>query len=121
MNTSDDSRRRADDCTTTTSFTDHGLDDGSTLVRETYYRLATAGYGTFDPSEAFFDRLESAFVWSYLSTVDETAVPPHVAEAITDATALTFEEFQDARADLRTEVIPAFYQRVAGFHCVYRG
>ena len=41
--------------------------------------------------------------------------------AIEDARAHTQDEFDDSPgADLRTEVIPAFYRRVAGFHCIYR-
>jgi len=41
--------------------------------------------------------------------------------AVEDARALTREEFVDQPdADLRTDVIPAFYRRVADFHCVYR-
>jgi hypothetical protein len=110
----------APDCTTSSSFEDHGLADGESLVRETHYRLVDAGV-TFEPTEAFFDALESAFVWSYMSTTDESGVPEHVDAAIEDARALTHEAFaEDRSADLRTEVIPAFYQRVAGFHCIYR-
>ena len=44
--------------------------------------------------------------------------PGHVAAAVDDAR----EEFADRPgADLRTGVQPAFYRRVAGFHCAYRG
>jgi len=35
---------------------------------------------------------------------------------------LTAEQFHDEpAADLRTDVIPAFYRRVAAFHCAYWG
>ncbi|WP_254841347.1 hypothetical protein [Natronomonas marina] len=112
---------RTDDCTTTTSFSDHGLGDGRRLIRETYYRLVDGGTAEFAPTERFFDRLETAFVWSYIGATDDSGVPPHVGTAIEDARARTREAFAaDPDADLRTEVIPAFYQRVAGFHCVYR-
>lgn len=70
-----------DDCSTTTSFRDHSIDDGSVLIRRTYYRLADAGVATFDPTEEFADRPE---------------------------------------ADLRTDMLPTFYQHLAGFHCAYR-
>ncbi|MFT4884075.1 MAG: hypothetical protein ACI8U4_001588 [Natronomonas sp.] len=107
-------------CTTTTSFEDHGLADGSTLIRETHYRLVESGT-TYEPTEAFFDRLESAFIWAYLGTTDEAGVPPHVGAAIADARSRTHEAFRETDdANLRTDVIPAFYQRVAGFHCIYR-
>lgn len=111
----------ADDCTTTNSFSDHSIVDGADLVTETYYRLQEPDRREFTPSDAFFDRLESAFIWAYLGSVDEPGVPSHVELAIDDARALTREEFDDQpAADLRTDVVPAFYRRVAGFHCRYR-
>ena len=112
--------RRTPDCTTSSSFEDHGLADGQSLVRETHYRLVDAGVA-FEPTEAFFDALESAFVWSYMSSTDESGVPAHVAAAIEDARSLTHDAVAEKpSADLRTEVIPEFYRRVAGFHCIYR-
>ena len=42
--------------------------------------------------------------------------------AVDDARARTAEEFaEEPGADLRTTVVPAFYRRVAGFHCAYHG
>jgi hypothetical protein len=112
---------RSDDCTTTRSFSDHGIGDGVDLVTRTYYRLQGAERHEFEPTEHFFDQLESAFIWAYLGSVDESGVPAHVEMAIEDARAHTQDEFDDSPdADLRTEVIPAFYRRVAGFHCIYR-
>ena len=108
-------------CTTTNSFDDHGLVDGGVLIRETYYRLVDAGLGSFDPTERYFDQLESAFLWSYIGLTDENGIPPHVEAAIDDGRALTYEAFREQPdADLRTDVLPAFYQQVAGFHCLYR-
>lgn len=113
--------RQPDDCTTTGSFADHGIEDGANLITRTYYRLQGAGRHDFTPTETFFDRLESAFIWAYLGSVDERGIPAHVQNAIDDARSLTHEEFENRPdADLRTEVIPAFYRRVAGFHCLYR-
>lgn len=109
------------DCTTTGSFGDHGVDDGSALVHRTYYRLIDGGWTAFAPTAEFYDALESAFLWTYLAAADETDVPGHVETAIDDALAVTAAEFDDrADADLRTEVVPTFYRQVAGFHCVYR-
>lgn len=117
-NTRPGSVDRRDDCSTTNSFGDHGIGDGETLIRETYRRLDGR---SFSPTEAFFDSLTSAFIWAYLGEVDEPGVPAHVQAAIDDARLFTLEEFEDAPdADLRTQVIPSFYQRVAGFHCAYR-
>lgn len=110
-----------EDCTTTGSFTDHGIADGAELITSTYYRLAAGGRPVFRPTEGFFDRLESAFLWAYLGAVDERGVPTHVGTAVADARELTREEFADhPDADVRTEVLPAFYRRVAAFHCRYR-
>ena len=114
--------RPHEDCTTTSSFRDHGVGDGVDLITKTYYQLRESGDREFAPTQTFFDRLESAFVWAYLGSVEEPGVPPHVEMAIEDARALTREQFDDRPdADLRTEVIPAFYRRVAGFHCRYHG
>jgi hypothetical protein len=116
-----DGARPDDDCSTTASFADHGIEDGSDLVRETYYRLSAGGVPAFEPTGAFFHRLADAFRWAYLGSVTEAGIPPHVDLAVEDARELTLEEFRDdPDADLRTEVLPAFYARVAGFHCVYR-
>lgn len=112
---------RSDDCSTTDSFSDHGIGDGVDLITETYHRLREADQTEFARSDRFFDRLESAFIWAYLGSVDEPGVPVHVELAIDDARSLTEETFADRPdADLRTDVIPAFYSRIAGFHCIYR-
>jgi len=87
--------RRSDDCTTTGSFSDHGIGDGVDLVTRTYYRLQGAERHEFEPTERFFDRLESAFIWAYLGSVDESGVPAHVEMAIEDARAHTQDEFDD--------------------------
>lgn len=109
------------DCTTTGSFSDHGIADGTDLVTSTYYRLREADDRASSDDEAFFARLETAFVWAYLGSVDEPTVPSHVEAAVDDARVLTREEFADRPdADLRTDILPAFYRRVAGFHCRYR-
>ncbi len=108
------------ECTTTGSFADHDIEDGSTLIQRSYYRLSDAGRAEFEPTASFFDALESAFIWAYLGTVRENGVPEHVEAAIDDARALTAEEFTDREADLRTEVLPAFYRHLTDFHCAYR-
>lgn len=110
----------SEECTTTESFADHDIEDGSTLIQRSYYRLSDANRGEFEPTASFFDALESAFIWAYLGTVRENGVPEHVEAAIDDARALTAEEFTDREADLRTEVLPAFYRHLAEFHCAYR-
>jgi len=119
--TSEQAIETSEDCTTTESFDDHDIEDGSALIQRTYYRLASAERTEFEPTASFFDALESAFVWTYLGTVEENGMPDHVEAAIDDARALTAEEFAERPdADLRTEVIPTFYRYAAGFHCAYR-
>jgi len=116
-----DASRGRTDCSTTRSFSDHGVDDGTDLVTDTYYRLREAGVDEFEPTTDFFDSLESAFIWAYIGAVDEHGVPDHVEAAIADARPLTRTEFADRPdASLRTAVVPSFYQRVAAFHCLYR-
>lgn len=113
--------RSPDDCSTTASFSDHDIEDGSDLITDTYYRLQDAGVETFEPSDAYFDALESAFVWAYLGVGEEPGVPHHVEYAIADARAVVEAEFADRPdADLRRDVVPRFYQVVAGFHCAHR-
>jgi hypothetical protein len=110
-----------EECTTTGSFADHDIEDGSTLIQRTYYRLSDADRTEFEPTASFFDALESAFIWAYLGTVRESEVPDHVEAAIDDARAHTAAAFADRPdADLRTDVIPAFYRHLADFHCAYR-
>jgi hypothetical protein len=115
-------RTDADDtCTTTRSFSDHDIEDGSRLVQRTYYRLVDAGRAEFAPTASFYDALTSAFLWAYLGTADETGVPEHVQVAIEDARIVTAGEFADRpNADLRTDVLTTFYTQVAGYHCAYR-
>ena len=111
----------ADDCTTTRSFDDHGIDDGSELIRRTHYRLVADGDDAFEPTDRFLDRLADAFTRAYLTVTDEYELPPHVAAAVDDARVRVGGEFaDDPDADLRVEVIPAFYRHAAGFHCLYR-
>ncbi|GGK82116.1 hypothetical protein [Haloarcula sebkhae] len=110
-----------EECTTTESFADHGLDDGSVLISRTYNRIAADGEPAFEPTPEFFDTLEAAFIWAYIGSIDEPGVPPHVEAAIEDAREFTRQKFADnSDPDLRTNVIPTFYQQVAGFHCAYR-
>ena len=117
----DDAGDATEGCTTTESFDDHGIDDGSELIRRTYYRLVAADEDAFEPTERFLDRLADAFTRAYLTVTDAYEPPPHVAAAIDDARVWVGVEFaDDPDADLRGEVIPAFYRHAAGFHCAYR-
>jgi len=114
-------RHQEENCTTTGSFADHDIEDGSSLVQQTYYRLAEADRLEYEPTEAFFDELETAFIWAYLGSVDSADIPDHVQAAIDDARVFTAEDFADRPdADLRTDVVQTFYRYAAGFHCAYR-
>jgi hypothetical protein len=117
---STDRTDHTDECTTTGSFGDHGV-DGRRLIEGTYRRLAAAELRAFEDTAGFYRQLESAFLWAYLAAVDEPGVPDHVAYAVDDALAWTRERFADADdPDVRTEVVPAFYREAARFHCAYR-
>ena len=106
---------------TTVVVTDHGIVDGSDLIRRTHYRLRDDGDGRFEPTDRFFDRLTDAFTRAYLAATGEHALPDHVAAAVDDARARIDSEFADAPdADLPTEVLPRFYRYAAGYHCAYR-
>lgn len=95
------------DCSTTGSFTDHDIEDGSTLIQQAYYRLADGDRTEFEPTTCF-DSLESAFVWASLGAVRESGVTECVEAAIDDARAHTAEEFDDRPdADRRTDVVPS--------------
>ena len=123
MNTGDAGDRddARDDCTTTGSFDDHGVDDGGALIQRTYYRLVADEDGEFEPTDEYLDRLVDAFTRAYLTETGSYELPPHVAAAIDDARVWVGIEFADqSGADLRTDVIPAFYRHAAGFHCGYR-
>lgn len=112
-----------DECTTTKSFGDPAIPDGTTLITRTYYRITESDQETFSQTDAFYDALESAFTWAYLGSIDERGVQEHVGAAIDDARAVTAADFADAdptTVDVRTDVIPTFYRYVADFHCSYR-
>ena len=110
-----------DDCTTTGSFDDHGIDDGSALIRRTHCRLVAAAADTFGPSDRYLDRLADAFTRAYLTATDAYAPPPHVAAAVDDVRVWAGAEFaDDPDADLLGTVIPAFCRHAAGFHCASR-
>lgn len=110
-----------DTCTTTDSFSEHGIDDGSDLIQRAYYRLSDETKPVFEPTKSFFEQIETAFIWAYLGSNDERGVPEHVEAALDDARVLTHQEFSEEEdASLRTDVLPAFYRRLAGFHCAYR-
>jgi hypothetical protein len=109
------------DCSTTKSFDDHGLGDGSRLIRRTCYRLLDGGTTAFEPSDRFDDRLESAFIRTDIGATDDWELPPLVEAPVDGGLARTKDAFGDRpNGDLRTEVVPAIYQRVAGYHCAYR-
>ena len=81
----DDADGATDGCTTTESFDDHGIDDGSALIRRMHYRLVADGWDTFEPTKRFLDRLADAFARAYLTVTDAYELPPHVAAAVDDA------------------------------------
>lgn len=109
------------DCTTTNSFDDHEIEDGIDLITRTYTRLIRRDLPPFRPTQEYFEWIEVAFLRTYLDLDPTGRIPNDVATAIDDAKEVTYGEFIDRPdADLRTEVLPTFYQQMAGFHCKYR-
>jgi len=110
-------------CTTSdTAFLDYGIESGHTLVPATYYHLAERGDRTVEPTLEYFHRVADAFRTVYVRRADVPVVPDPVEAAIEDALTATLHEFggDDADPNLRTDLLPAFYARVAGYACVYR-
>ena len=108
-----------DACTTTRTFAVYGVDDGSVLVRTTHRLVHDEDDGTV--TDATLDLVAAAFRAAFLEHADVGSLPADVAAAVEDARYFTRERYAGAEADLRTELLPAFYREVAGFHCAYRG
>lgn len=110
-----------DECTTTLSFSDHGIEDGHELLTETYYRYRDQTDEPFTAAEDDLRRLEVAFIRTYLDELGAGTVDDHVQAALADALTDLRETFADVdEPNLRTDVIPTFYRRLASYHCEYR-
>jgi hypothetical protein len=108
-----------DTCTTTRAFDVYGVPDGSVLVRTTHRLVHEADRGTVTDETLEF--VAAAFRAAFLEHAAVDSLPPDVDAAVEDARHFTGERFVASEADLRTELLPAFYREVAGFHCAYRG
>ena len=108
-------------CSTHASaFAGHGIDDGTDLIVRTYYALAADGYRTPAPDVAFADRVATAFRRAYIRTATVPLVPEPVDAAVDGATDVVVHRvLDDPDADLRTEILPAFYRAVAGAYCAH--
>ncbi|MFB6177397.1 MAG: hypothetical protein ABEI99_09690, partial [Halobaculum sp.] len=51
---------------------------------------------------------------------DTDKLPPAVVAALDDAAAAIRDTHDGESLDLRTELLPSFYQETAGYHCAYR-
>ncbi len=110
-----------DECTTTLSFADHGIDDGHALLTGTYARYRNQADEPFTATDEDLDRLEVAFIRTYLDELGAGTVDDHVRAALDDTLAEMREQYAEADdPDLRTDVIPTFYQQLAAYHCDYR-
>jgi hypothetical protein len=108
-----------DACTTSdTAFLDYGLPNGGVLVPATYHVLAGRDEGTFEPTPEYVHRIADAFRTAFVRQAALPVVPEPVDAAIEDAVTATIHEFT-READLRTEVLPTFYRRVAAYTCTY--
>ncbi|MDY6818113.1 MAG: hypothetical protein SVG88_05565 [Halobacteriales archaeon] len=102
------------------AFVDHSIDDGTDLIARTYYALAATGDRTPEPSPVYADRIANAFRKAFIQSADVPLVPEPVDAAIEEASDLLVHRILDnPDADLRTELLPAFYRTVARTYCAY--
>lgn len=108
-------------CSThTTAFDHHGIVDGTELIARTHYALSETGDLTPEPTSAFVDRVATAFRAAYVKEAAVPLVPDPVNEAIDHASdTLVHDLLDEPDADLRTELLPTFFQRVAGAYCAH--
>lgn len=107
-------------CDTTSAFDTYGIPDGVDLVHRTRYRLLATGDASFEPTRAFLDRVDRAFRAAYIHSAEVPLVPEPLDAALEDVAALTAEEYADEPdADLRGEVLPAYYGTLVGLFCRY--
>jgi len=108
-------------CSThTAAFVDHGIDDGIDLVARTHYLLAADGNREPEPTAAFAERVAAAFRRAFVGAAPVPLVPEPVDAAIDEATdTVVHRVLDDPDADLRTEVLPAFYRAVASTYCAH--
>lgn len=107
-------------CDTTTAFDGYGIPDGVDLVHRTRYRLLATGDAEFEPTVEFLARIDRAFRSAYIQAAEVPLVPEPLDAALADATALTAEAYaEEPDADLRGEVLPAFYATLVGLFCTY--
>lgn len=106
-------------CSThTAAFTDHGITDGTDLVSRTYYTLSTNGHRTPEATSEFADQVAMAFRQAFIRSAAVPLVPEPIDVAIDEATNVIIHHvLDDSDADLRTEILPAFYQTVASTYC----
>ncbi|MEF8843045.1 MAG: hypothetical protein V5A62_15715 [Haloarculaceae archaeon] len=104
--------------TSDTAFLDYGLPNGQVLVPATYYALAARDEGTFGPTPEYVHRIADTFRTAFVRRAALPVVPEPVDAAVEDAVTPTLHEFTH-EADLRTEVLPTFYRRVASYTCTY--
>lgn len=108
-------------CTTrTTAFIDHGIEDGSELVSRTYYALVASSHDTPEMSSEFADHVARAFRRSFIRRAAIPLVPEPVDAAIEQSSDIVVHRLLDDQdADLRTDILPAFYQAVANTYCAH--
>lgn len=94
--------------------------DGRQLRQRTHDDLVEDGFGTYEPTAAYVDRLAQTFRAVLAEQADLLAIPEDVDAAIDDAVHATLSD-HDGNADLRTDVVRTFYRSFAGFYCAYRG
>lgn len=102
------------------AFVEYGIHDGADIVHRTYYRLVRNGDRRPAASSEFVDRLASAFRTAFVRGADTPLVPESIEAAIEEASGtIAHRLLDDPDADLRTDVVPAFYRAVARAYCAH--
>jgi hypothetical protein len=109
----------ADACSTTDSFANYGITDGSDLISRAARALGSTRQDVTVTPE-LTSGVESAFRTAFLAESDDGTLPSTVTAALDDAAVLVVDRFGGETRDLRTDVLPAFYREFAGYHCAYR-
>lgn len=108
-------------CSTHTAAFDHlGIEDGTKLISRTYYTLAEIEDLSPEPTSEFVERVAMALREAYIKEAAVPLVPDPVNQAIDYATdRLVHKLLNDPDADLRTELLPGFYQSIASAYCAH--
>lgn len=102
------------------AFSSHGVADGAGLITRTYYALVASDHDTPRATAEFADEVAAAFRLAFIRKATVPLVPEPVDAAIEQATdRIVHRLLDEPDADLRTDILPAFYRAVADTYCAH--